>query len=215
MNLIEKLKIRTATIIIYVASIMMGMGSLGSCVDDINIGNGFLDKQPGVDVTVDSIFVKGENAKRFLWHMYGAMHNPFTYTGAVWYSHPDALTDICQSYCGWHNLGKYYGGDLTETDQDNGGFAKFPFIANGDGNNRAGIWRTIREGWIFIENIDRVPDLSESEKSQLRGEVYVIMASRYLDAFRNFGGLPKVDRSYLAADVVDGMPAETVWNSVE
>ena len=32
MNLIEKLKIRTATIIIYVASIMMGMGSLGSCV---------------------------------------------------------------------------------------------------------------------------------------------------------------------------------------
>lgn len=56
----------------------------------------------------------------------------------------------------------------------------------------------------FIENIDRVPDLSESEKSQLRGEVYVIMASRYLDAFRNFGGLPKVDRSYLAADVVDG-----------
>ena len=58
MNLIEKLKIRTATIIIYVASIMMGMGSLGSCVDDINIGNGFLDKQPGVDVTVDSIFVR-------------------------------------------------------------------------------------------------------------------------------------------------------------
>lgn len=104
-------------------------------------------------------------------------------SGAVWYSHPDALTDICQSYCGWHNLGKYYGGDLTETDQDNGGLAKFPFIANGDGNGRAGIWRTIREGWIFIENLNRVPDLSESEKSQLRGEVYVIMASRYLDAF--------------------------------
>ena len=75
---------------------MIGMGSLSSCVDDINIGNDFLDKQPGVDVTVDSIFAKGENAKRFLWHMYGAMHNPFTYTGAVWYSHPDALTDICQ-----------------------------------------------------------------------------------------------------------------------
>lgn len=140
MNLIEKIK--TATIIC-VAGAMIGMGSLSSCVDDINIGNGFLDKQPGVDVTVDSIFVKGENAKRFLWHMYGAMHNPFTYTGAVWYSHPDALTDICQSYCGWHNLGKYYGGDLTETDQDNGGLVKFPFIANGDGNGRAGIWRTI------------------------------------------------------------------------
>ena len=86
MNLIEKLKIRTATIIIYVASLMMGMGSLGSCVDDISIGNGFVEKHPGVDVTVDCIFVKGENAKRFLWHMYGAMHNPVTYTCAVWLS---------------------------------------------------------------------------------------------------------------------------------
>ena len=151
------------------------MGAMSSCVDQISVGNGFLDKQPGVDVTVDTIFVKGENAKRFLWHMYGAMHNPFTYTGAVWYSHPDALTDICQSYCGWHNLGKYYGGDLTETDQDNGGFVKFPFIANGDGNNRAGIWRTIREGWIFVENIDRVPDLSDSEKSQESGLAIVNM----------------------------------------
>ena len=157
------------------AGTVIGMGAMSSCVDQISVGNGFLDKQPGVDVTVDTIFVKGENAKRFLWHMYGAMHNPFTYTGAVWYSHPDALTDICQSYCGWHNLGKYYGGDLTETDQDNGGFVKFPFIANGDGNNRAGIWRTIREGWIFVENIDRVPDLSDSEKSQESGLAIVNM----------------------------------------
>lgn len=174
MNLIEKLKIKTVAILC-VACTVIGMGAMSSCVDQISVGNGFLDKQPGVDVTVDTIFVKGENAKRFLWHMYGAMHNPFTYTGAVWYSHPDALTDICQSYCGWHNLGKYYGGDLTETDQDNGGFVKFPFIANGDGNNRAGIWRTIREGWIFVENIDRVPDLSDSEKSQESGLAIVNM----------------------------------------
>lgn len=203
MNFLNKLKIKSAAVVGAVG-ILMSISPLYSCVDDINVGEGFLEKQPGVDVTIDTIFSKGENAKRFLWHMYGSMHNAFTYTGAVWYSASDALTDICQSYCGWHNLGKYYGGDLTETDQDNGGFVKFPFIANGDGNARAGIWRTIREGWMFAENIDRVPDLSEQEKSQLRGEAYVIMASRYLDAFRNFGGLPKVDRSFSAADIVDG-----------
>lgn len=200
---VKTIKIKTKALIC-ATGMMMAMGVLSSCVDEVNFGGSFLEKQPGVDVTVDTIFAKGENAKRLLWHMYGAMHNPFTYTGAVWYSHPDALTDICQSYCGWHNLGKYYGGDLTETDQDNGGFVKFPFIANGDGNARVGIWRTIREGWIFIENIDKVPDLTEQEKSQLRGECYVIMASRYFDAFRNFGGLPKVERSFKAADAVDG-----------
>ena len=200
--MINRLKIKTSTLV-FVAALLLGVGSTSSCVEKLRVGNSFLDKQPGVDVTIDTIFVKGENAKRFLWHMYGAMHNPFTYTGAIWYSHSDALTDICQSYCGWHMLGKYYGGSLTEADQDNGENLRFPFIANG-GGDRAGIWRTIREGWIFIENIDRVPDLSETEKSQLRGEVYVIMASRYLDAFRNFGGLPKVDRSFVAADIVDG-----------
>ena len=176
MNLIQKLKIKTI-LPACVISTVVGMSSLSSCVEEISFGGAFLDKQPSVDVTIDTIFAKGENAKRFLWHMYGALHNPFTYTGAVWYSHPDALTDICQSYCSWHNLGAYYSGDLTESSQDNGGLVKFPFIANGDGNARAGIWRTIREGWLFISNIDRVPDLSESEKSQLRGEVYVIMAS--------------------------------------
>lgn len=203
MNLIEKLKIKTASFI-GAAGIILSVGSLYSCVDDINVGEGFLEKQPGVDVTKDSIFAKGENAKRFLWHIYGSMHNPYTYTGALWYVSSDALTDICQSYCGWHQAGKYYGGDLTETDQDNGGFVKFPFIANGDGNTRTGIWRTIREGWLFVENIEQVPDLTESEKSQLCGEAYIIMASRYFDAFRNFGGLPKVSGSYNPADVVDG-----------
>ena len=73
MNLIEKLKIKTVAILC-VAGTMIGMGAMNSCVDQISVGNGFLDKQPGVDVTVDTIFVKGENAKRFLWHMYGAMH---------------------------------------------------------------------------------------------------------------------------------------------
>lgn len=212
MNLVQKFKIKSL-VAAGTMGLMIAAGALVSCVDDINVGEGFLEKQPGVDVTVDTIFAKGENAKRFLWHIYGAMHNPYTYTGAVWYSSPDALTDICQSYCGWHNLGKYYGGDLTETDQDNGGFVKFPFIANGDGNNRAGIWRTIREGWQFINNIDRVPDLSETEKSQLRGEVYIIMATRYFDAYRNFGGLPLIRKDYTAAEPVDGRRASVIETS--
>ena len=97
MNLIKKLKIKASTVL-FAAAVLMGVGSMNSCVEDLSIGSRFLDKQPGVDVTIDTIFVKGENAKRFLWHMYGALHNPFTYTGAIWYSHSDALTDICQSW---------------------------------------------------------------------------------------------------------------------
>ncbi len=201
MNLIQKMKVKSLAAV-GTLGLLMASGSLYSCVDEISVGDAFLEKQPGVEVTVDTIFAKGENAKRFLWHMYGALHNVYTYTGAVWYVPSDALTDICHSYCGWHQAGCYYGGSMSEADQD-GGYAKFPFISNA-GGERIGIWQTVREGWTFVENIDDVPDLSENEKSQLAGEAYVIMASRFLDAFRNFGGLPRVDRAYNAADIVDG-----------
>ena len=77
MKLIEKLRIKASTFVFAVA-VVAGMGSMNSCVEELSVGNRFLDKQPGVDVTIDTIFVKGENAKRFLWHIYGAMHNPFT-----------------------------------------------------------------------------------------------------------------------------------------
>lgn len=213
MNLIHKFKIKSLVAVGALSAAMLGV-SLVSCVDDINVGDNFLDKQPGVDVTIDTIFAKGDNAKRLLWHMYGGIHNGMTYNGAVWYSPIDALTDIAHASCGWHNLSAYYGGGLTEVSQDNGGFVRFPFIANADGNARVGIWQTVRECWLFIENIDRVPDLSETEKSQLRGEAYVIMATRYFDAFRNFGGLPLIKQALNAADIVDGRRA-TVLETAE
>ena len=65
MNLIKKLKIK-AILPLCVVSTMVGLVSLSSCVEEISFGGAFLDKQPSVDVTSDTIFAKGENAKRFL-----------------------------------------------------------------------------------------------------------------------------------------------------
>ena len=42
--------------------------------------------------------------------------------------------------------------------------------------------------------------MSESEKSCLRGEAYTIMASRYFDAFRNFGGLCLVKKAFAVGE---------------
>ncbi len=201
MNLIHKIKVKSLAAVGSLGLLLVS-GSLYSCVDEINVGDAFLEKQPGVDVTIDTIFAKGENAKRFLWHLYGRMHNAWNNTGAIHYVPIDALTDIAHSYSGWHQASQYYTGGLNSGSEDAGSFVKFPFIEDGD--NRIGIWPAIREGWTFIENINSVPDLSENEKSQLSGEAYIIMATRYFDAFRNYGGLPRVDRTYKAADIVDG-----------
>ncbi len=186
--------------------LMTGVCSFFSCVDEINFGDKFLEKPPSVDVNIDSIFSKGENAKAFLWHMYGSLNSPFTYNAMIGYNPLEALTDITHSYNDWGQVNyNYYPGTLTEANQE--GWEptdKFPFAGTSGGDNRVGIWGTIRKGWIFVENIDRVPDLSDTEKSQLRGEAYIIMATRYFDAFRNFGGLPLVDHVYETGEEVEG-----------
>ena len=59
MSIIDNIKLKSAAFIGAFA-LALGMGMMSSCVDDINVGNDFLDKQPGVDVTMDTIFSKGE-----------------------------------------------------------------------------------------------------------------------------------------------------------
>jgi hypothetical protein len=56
--------------------------------------------------------------------------------------------------------------------------------------------------------------MSEDEKSRLRGEAYTIMASRYFDAFRNFGGLCLVKKAYAVGEGYEGGRA-TAWQTVE
>ena len=41
--------------------------SFSSCVDKFAVGDAFLEKQPGVDVTLDTIFSNSEYARMYLW----------------------------------------------------------------------------------------------------------------------------------------------------
>jgi hypothetical protein len=189
--------------------LVLGAGVFVACVDDIRFGDAFLEKAPGVDVNIDSVFVRGENAKAFLWNIYGQMNNPFTYQSLIGGTDPvESLSDIISTHCTWGMAYRlYYAGVYTETNQENNSdmaYNRFPFIAGGDGGNRVGIWTAVRKAWIFIENIDRVPDLSAEEKSRLKGEAFVIMGCRYYDAFRNFGGLPLMDHAYLPDEISPG-----------
>ncbi|MDR1556419.1 MAG: RagB/SusD family nutrient uptake outer membrane protein [Tannerellaceae bacterium] len=178
--------------------ILTGVNMFLSCVDDINFGDEFLEKQPSVDVNVDTIFSKGEYAKYFLWNLYNHVNTPF-YGGNQLNSSPiEVLSDIFHSHCTWSWANEwYYPGVVTEDVQ--GDWIRDKFAFNSDGRRRS-VWEAVRKGWILIENMDRVPDLSENEKSQLKGETYVIMATRYLDAFKNFGGLPIIDHAFVAGE---------------
>lgn len=179
--------------------------TFSSCVDRIAVGDAFLEKSPGVDVNIDSVFSKAEYTRNFLWSAYGQIYCTYT-SGNMMNGAPiDVLSDSYHCYCSWGGpIQSYYPGTLTENaqDTDDGNFqGKFSYSTKygglgSDAGGRVSIYETVRKCWQIIENIDRVSDMSDDEKSRLRGEAYTIMASRYFDAFRNFGGLCLVRKAF-------------------
>ena len=176
---------------------------LPSCVDKFAIGDAFLEKAPGVDVNIDTVFTHAEYTRNFLWSAYGQIYCIYT-SGNMMNGAPiDALSDSYHCYCDWGGpIQSYYPGSLTEDAQDtfDGNFVgKFSYSTKNPSetaDGRVSIYETVRKCWQIIENIDRVPDMDDNEKSRLRGEAYTIMASRYYDAFRSFGGLCLAKKAY-------------------
>ena len=177
---------------------------LSACVDRLAIGDAFLEKAPGVDVNIDTVFSSAEYTRNFLWSAYGQIYCTYT-SGNMMNGAPiDVLSDSYHCYVSWGGPKQsYYPGALTENAQDteDGNFqGKFSYSTksglDSDAGGRVSIYETVRKCWQLIENIDRVPDMADNEKSRLRGEAYTIMASRYYDAFRNFGGLCLVRKAY-------------------
>ena len=207
----------------YILALGMATGIFSACVDDINVGNAFLEKAPGVEVNIDTVFSKAEYTRNFLWSAYGQLYCTYTAGNMMNGAPIDVLSDSYHCYVGWGGpIQSYYPGGLTEDaqDTDNGNFqGKFSYSTkpgglNSDAGGRVSIYETVRKCWQIIENIDRVPDMDNSEKSRLRGEAYTIMASRYFDAFRNFGGLCLVKKAFaVGEDYYDGR--STAWQTVE
>lgn len=184
-----------------------------SCVDEIKFGDSFLEKPPTTnDLTQDSIFGNADYARAFLWNAYDKLYFglPFNWnmvdakmnTGVF-----ECLSDCYHSHNSWDGLQrKYYSGTYVASNEDNSDDTRF-------GYTKEECWEAIRQAWIFIENVDRVPNMDTDEKERLKGEAKCIIASRYFDLFRHYGGLPLVRNTYgveTEYDIPRGTIEETV-----
>lgn len=151
-----------------------------SCVDQIKFGDSFLEKPPTTsDLNQDSIFGKADYARAFLWNTYSKMYFGLPYnwgdvtskmnTGVF-----EALSDCYQSHNGWDGVNRhYYPGSYTAANET-GSDTRFGYL-------KQDCWPAIRSSWMFIENVDRVPDMETDEKERLKAEAKCIIASRYFD----------------------------------
>lgn len=186
-------------IVKWMIAILVGTSMFfASCVDQIKFGDAFLEKPPSTsDLNQDSIFGRAEYARAFLWDVYGELYYGLPYNWGDYFVKGmncgkfEALSDCFHSHLSWDGVNRlYYSGSYVASDEEtSAGDVRFSY-------NDAHVWRAVRAAWLFIENVGRVPDMPDSEKARLTSEAKVIIASRYFDAFRHFGGLPLLRQSY-------------------
>lgn len=200
---------------------LMGVGlclTSTSCVDEIKFGNAFLEKAPGGSATRDTVFNSAVYTRQFLNTCYSRQYYGLPYntdrnyndipdSASPYLGKVDALSDCWQLHYSETTLfNSYYSGRHTAADP----------VANGDvfGYTREQVWQVVRWCWMIIENIDRVPDMDAAEKAYIVAQAKCLIATRYFDTFRHYGGIPLVTGTFAGTESSYSLPRATVEETV-
>lgn len=175
-----------------------------SC-EDLRFGDAFLEMPAGNEDNIDVLFSCRENAEQALVAAYTTL--PDIHKGKLnSQEFLENLTDLGNSTMGYGPLKNYYyPGQLNSS--TGAAYVRYNYITGG--------WPGIRSCWIFIENVDRVPDMTQEEKDKRKAEAKMIMAIHYFDMFRAFGGIPWVGKSYNPGDEMGNLPRMTAEETVD
>ncbi len=162
-----------------------------SC-SEMNFGDSFLGNQPeSSGATTAEMFASKVNADKVLTKAYtGLLYGlpaggDFRLGGNIL----ESITDLCYSFRDNINDGPmklYYNGSLSPNNVPSS--AAYVYGGKSD-------WSTIRYAWMYIENVDKVPDISASEKNERIGEAKTLIALSYFRMMRYVGGVIWLDHS--------------------
>ncbi|MFA5420106.1 MAG: RagB/SusD family nutrient uptake outer membrane protein, partial [Bacteroidales bacterium] len=159
-----------------------------SC-NDFVFGDASLQEPEVNEVNLDYIFSSKLYAERVLVDAYrtlpyGIVVSASGYSAKIGPSMLDCLTDLL----GAKEATPYYTGGVNAALENSSADTKYSFINEGG-------WQGIRSAFIFIENVDRVPDMTDEEKKIRKAEAKMVIAVHYTEMFRHFGGLPWLDHA--------------------
>lgn len=171
------------------------MGWFAVSCSDLTFGDRFLGNQPeNSGAVLDSMFASMKNSEKVLNKVYTYLPYGLPTGGGSYNklggSVLENITDLNHSFRtnqsdGPFNL--YYNGALSANmNAQLQGSEAYRYASELD-------WYAIRYAWMYIENIDRVPDMTQAEKAERKAEAQMIMALSYADMMRNIGGVPWLD----------------------
>ncbi len=167
---------------------LLSIFTFSSC-DDFVFGDPSLQQPEAIEVNLDYIFSSKLYAERVLVEAYttlpyGIVVTASGYTSKIGPSMLDCLTDLL----GAKEATPYYTGGVNAALENTSVDTKYSFINEGG-------WAGIRSAYIFIENVNRVPDMTPEQKKIRIAEAKMIIAVHYTEMFRHFGGLPWLDHA--------------------
>lgn len=189
--------------------VVLGASTFTACTDKVAFGNSFLEKASGSSVTIDTVFNKAVYTEQFLNSIYALQYYGLPYnnncgnSASPWTGKFDQLTDCWLMHWDNNTIYKaYYSGTLDATQSP---------LLSFTGDN---VWQAVRAAWTLIENIDKVPDLSEEKKKSFVAQAKCLIAARYFDLFAVYGGLPIVDHTFTGNETSYEAPRATVEETV-
>ena len=175
---------------IYTAGVALML--LCTSCEDLKFGEDFLDKPLTTDIDIEQVFSERKYAEQVLNEAYHSLPDFQAADGKFQWNTLEILTDLGDCHSG----SVYYTGQVSSATA-----SSLPYVLdNLNGVKVSGPISGIRQAYIYIENVDRVPDMTPEEKRKRKAEAKMIIAYHYADMLRYYGGCPWIDHAYTVND---------------
>ena len=159
--------------------------------EDLKFGDDFLEKRTSTDISVDTVFSSKIYAEQVLNSVYRMLPDGLPQYNRLSWSMLDSYTDLGD----FAKAGTTYAAWTASTSENN-----LPYRLSTETAANRGPFAGIRLAYTFIENVDKVPDMTSQEKELRKAEAKMIIAFHYSQMFRWYGGVPWVGSAYTPDD---------------
>ena len=179
---------------------------MASGCEDLKFGESFLEKPVSDEMSIDSVFSQKKYADQALNQFYKSLPDFMPTLNGY---NPGALILDVYSDIGFTQRLSWTHGSISASS----GSTSFPYqLAHKEvtGDPTYGI----RKAYIYLENVDRVPDMTDDEKRIRKAEAKVVIANHYIQMIRFYGAVPWIDRAYNADEIFE-FPRLTLEETVD
>ena len=175
-------------IILIVASFQML-----ACADD------FLETPAVTGMSIDNVFSTAKNAEGAIAEAYATILSSglpvYTWNNTVYmpYEATEGIMggeDVCA--IPWGYMDKLCLSGMIANEENKGAGYTDDYFPNN--------YMYIRKAWLVYENIDKVPDMTEREKAIVKAEMQALVAFRYMEMLKRYGGVPQKKKTLTAED---------------